>query len=171
MYKIGDTVVYRRNVCKVVDLIKSDTMHEDCYVLRPCMMENGSMQMQVPVSNKAGHLRDLITKEELQALIERMQDMDTLENKSANMRSQYAAIMKGDSVEDLITIIKTGYFRNALREKNHKKTASIDEEYLNKAETYLYNELSFVLHMPPEECRTYFNMAVAKQAKSHKKKR
>lgn len=170
MYKIGDTVIYRRDVCKVIDLIKSTVTNEECYVLKPCIVESGSMQMQVPVSNKAGHLRSLITKEELQALIERVQDMDTLENKSANMRSQYAAIMKGDSIEDLITIIKTGYLRNAIREKNHKKNASIDEEYLSKAEAYLYNELSFVLHMSPDECRKYFNAAVAKQAKFNKKK-
>lgn len=171
MYKIGDRVVYRRNVCRVVDRVKSEITNEDCYVLRPCIMEDGGMQMQVPVSNKAGHLRDLITKKELQALIERVQDMDMLENKTANMRAQYAAIMKGDSVEDLITIIKTSYFRNALRKKNHKKTADIDEEYLSKAENYLYNELSFVLNMSPQDCRIYFNEAVAKQAKSHKKKR
>ncbi len=162
MYKVGDTVVYRRNVCKVIGMAKHPLTGEDCYVLEPMVQANGSMTMTVPVSNKGGHLRNLITKKQLQELIEKVPDVDTLESKPANMRSQYAAVMKGDSLEDLITVIKTTYMRNAMREQNHKKTASIDEEYLGKAETYLYNELSYVLNMSPEDCKAYFNSEVEK---------
>ena len=69
MYKINDVVVYKRDVCRVVGREKSGFTGEKCYILVPYHNTDGSTRMQVPVSNKAGHLRDLITKEQLLELI------------------------------------------------------------------------------------------------------
>jgi RNA polymerase-interacting CarD/CdnL/TRCF family regulator len=169
MYKVGDVVVYRRDVCRVTGFAKSSFNGEKCYVLVPYYEEGGRVEMTVPVANKGGHLRDLITPEQLQELIEKVPDVDTLENKPANMRSQYATVMKGDSLENLIMVIKTTYLRSAARQRNHKKSASIDEEYLNKAEKYLYNELAVVLGKSPKDCKAYFNAEVAKAARKEAK--
>ena len=70
MYKVDDVVVFRRNVCRVVGREISDMTGEDCYVLEPYHRVEGSMVMKVPVSNKAGHLRDVMSKNEIDALIE-----------------------------------------------------------------------------------------------------
>ncbi len=64
MYKVDDVVVFRRNVCRVVGREISDMTGEDCYVLEPYHRVEGSMVMKVPVSNKAGHLRDVMSKDE-----------------------------------------------------------------------------------------------------------
>ena len=162
MYNINDVVVYRRDVCQVADLRKSDTTGELCYVLVPYGSTDGSMTMQVPVSNKGGHLRDLISREQIDELIVNTPDIETLESKPANMKSQYAALMKGDSLEDLVCIIKTSYLRNDERMKNHKKLASIDAEYLEKAEKLLFSELSIALGMPYEESKAFFEKEVAR---------
>jgi len=162
MYKINDIVVYRRDVCKIIAKEKSDFTGEMCYILVPYMEENSSTRIQVPVSNKAGHLRSLITKEDIQQLIKDAPDMPLLVNKPANMKSQYTSILKEDNVADLIRIIKTSYLRNRTRMEQHKKLASVDEEYLRKAETYLYNEIAAVMDMTYEEAKEYFESEVEK---------
>ena len=171
MYKINDVVVYRRDVCRIADIKVSERTGEECYVLVPYGHTDDSVTMQVPVSNKAGHLRDLITEEKIDELIRSTPDIETLESKPANMKSQYAALMKGDSLEDLIRIIKTSYLRNDERQKNHKKLASIDAEYLEKAEKLLFTELSVALSMSYEECKAYFEKEVAEVVKKKKESR
>ncbi len=164
MYKINDVVVYRRDVCKVVGKHRSDFTGEMCYDLVPYSKQDGSVKMQVPVANKAGNLRDLITADEIVDLIRSAPDIQTLENKPANMKSQYAALLKGNNIEDLICIIKTSYGRNKARMEQHKKLASIDDEYLQKAEKYLYDEISVALGMTYAEAKAHFEAEVAKIA-------
>jgi len=135
-----------------------------CYDLVPYLKQDGSVKMQVPVSNKAGNLRDLITEDEIRELIISAPDIQTLENKPANMKSQYAALLKGNDIQDLICIIKTSYGRNKARMEQHKKLASIDDEYLQKAENYLYQEISVALGKTYEEAKAYFEDEVAKLA-------
>jgi RNA polymerase-interacting CarD/CdnL/TRCF family regulator len=156
MYKINDVVMYKRDVCRVVGKEKSGFTGEKCYILVPYNSTDGSTRMQVPVSNKAGHLRDLITKEEIIELINETPDIEMLENKSANMKSQYANLLKTDKISDLVCIIKTSYERNRLRMEQHKKAASVDDEYLQKAEKYLYEELAVSLGMSFEDAKSYF---------------
>ena len=162
MYRINDIVVYRRDVCKIIGKKRSDFTGEQCYILVPYGKQDGSVKMQVPVSNKGGHLRDLITREEIDDLIRKAPEIETLANKTANMKSQYAALLKGDDICDLICIIKTSYGRNRARLEQHKKLASIDDEYLQKAEGYLYDELSVALGMTYEESKEYFEKEVEK---------
>lgn len=164
MYKVNDIVVYRRDVCKIVGKHRSDFTGEMCYDLVPYLKQDGSVKMQVPVSNKAGNLRDLITEDEIRELIISAPDIRTLENKPANMKSQYAALLKGNNIQDLICIIKTSYGRNKARMEQHKKLASIDDEYLQKAENYLYQEISVALGKTYEEAKAYFEDEVAKLA-------
>lgn len=164
MYKVNDIVVYRRDVCKIVGKHRSDFTGEMCYDLVPYLKQDGSVKMQVPVSNKAGNLRDLITEDEIRELIISAPDIRTLENKPANMKSQYAALLKGNDIQDLICIIKTSYGRNKARMEQHKKLASIDDEYLQKAENYLYQEISVALGKTYEEAKAYFEDEVAKLA-------
>ena len=82
------------------------------------------------------------------------------------MKSQYANLLKSDSLQDLICIIKTSYLRNKARADQHKKLASIDDEYLHKAEKYLYDELSVALDMTYDQSKAYFNKEVEKASRS-----
>lgn len=165
MYKINDIVMYKREVCRIVGKERSTFSGEKCYILVPYNSSDGSTRMQVPISNKAGHIRNLITKDEIDELIQETPSIETLENKSANMKSQYANLLKTDSLTDLVCIIKTSYLRNKARVEAHKKAASVDDEYLQKAEEYLFNELSVVLGMSYDEAKNYFNDEVNKVMK------
>lgn len=162
MYKVNDIVVYRRDVCKIIGKHRSDFTGEQCYILVPYEKQDGSVKMQVPVSNKGGHLRNLITREEIDRLIAEAPDIQQLENKPANMKSQYASLLKTDNLTDLICIIKTSYNRNRLRREQNKKMASVDDEYLQKAEKYLYAEIAVALGLSYEESKEFFENEVKK---------
>lgn len=164
MYKANDVVIYRRDVCKVIGRKRSDFTGEPCYVLVPYGKADGTVRMQVPVANKAGNLRSLISVAELEDIMRRVPDIELLDNKPANMKSQYAALLKGNDVVDLIRIIKTSYARNKERLEQHKKLATVDDEYLQKAEKYLFDELSVVLGISYEEAREYFLQGVSRAA-------
>ena len=156
MYKINDIVVYKRDVCRVKETVVSERTGEHCYILVPFNDESGMTKMIVPVANAGGHLRDLLTEEELEDLLSRAPAIETLADKQANMKSQYVALLRSDSLEDLICIIKTSYLRNKTRLDNHKKLAAIDGEYLQKAENYLFKEMSVAMGKSIDECRAYF---------------
>jgi CarD family transcriptional regulator len=162
VYQIDDVVVYRRNVCKVVGKDKSDLTGEQCYVLVPYCSGDCGVRMMVPVANRAGNLRDVATKDEIKSLIKSIPNLQLLENKPANMKSQYVALLKGNDLVDLARIIKTSYYRNKERIENHKKLASIDGEYLEKAENFMFNEFSVALDMPYEKCKEFFIGAIRK---------
>ncbi len=162
MYKVNDIVVYRRDVCKIIGKHRSDFTGEQCYILVPYEKQDGSVKMQVPVSNRGGHLRNLITRDEIDSLIAEAPDIQQLENKPANMKSQYASLLKTDSLTDLICIIKTSYNRNRLRREQNKKMASVDDEYLQKAERYLYAEIAVALGLSYDESKEFFENEVKK---------
>ena len=163
MYQVDDIVVYRRDVCKVVGTQKNEMTQQMFYILVPYEKQDGSVRIQVPV-NGTGLLRNVVTKEEVRQLIERTPYIETLESKPANMKSQYAAVLKGDSLTDLVCIIKTSFLRNKERLEQHKKLASIDDEYMQKAEHLLFSELSIALGMSYEEAKQYFDREVSKAA-------
>ena len=165
MYKINDVVVYKRVVCVVVGKQKSDFTGEMCYILKPYFDQGAEVQMRVPVSNKAGNLRDLLTKKEIDKLIKETVDIASLPNKQANMKSQYATLLKGNDVADLITVMKTSYGRNKARQDQNKKAASVDDEYLQKAEKYLFEEIAVALDRSVDDARAYFEKAIAKASK------
>ncbi len=156
MYNINDLVVYRRNVCKVIGKKRSDFTGELCYVLEPYENIDYSCIVQVPVSNKGGHLRAVVTKDEVEQLCKRSVDIEPLESKPANMKSKYLDKLKGDDLEDLVCIIKTTSQRNQERLENHKKLAAVDGEFLKKAENYLYSELSVALELSKEKTKEFF---------------
>lgn len=160
MYADNSIVVFKHEVCKIIGKKKSDFTGEMCYILEPYYTQSATVKMQVPISNKAGHLRPILTKDEVEDLLHQSKQLDTLVSKQANMKSSYSALMKTNDVKDLLIIIKTSYLRNKERQENNKKLAAIDHEYLEKAEHYFYNEISLVLDMSYEQTKTYFEKAM-----------
>lgn len=156
MYKKDDVVIFRRDVCRVVGKEVSDMTGEECYILEPYHKVEGSVIMKVPVSNKAGNLRDVMTKDDVDSLIKEFPLIKALADKPANMKSQYVALLKSNKLEDLLCIMKTSFARNKTRIENKKKAAAIDGEYLMKAEKYLFDEMSVALGLSYDESKNYF---------------
>ena len=151
MYKIGDYVVYKKDVCKVGDIInKSDVLY---YKLVPVC--DSSLRIDIPVDN-TNLLRDLIDKKTIDDLIKELSNIKVLKTTNNMLENNYKELLREGSFVSLMTIIKTAYLRNQEREKNNKKKSDRDNYYLDLAEKYLYTEFSVVLGMSFDDTRDYF---------------
>lgn len=152
MYKINDYLVYKKDVCRVKDIKKINDLYY--YVLVP--VNDESLKIEVPASNKMGFIRDIISKKETEELIEKIPKIEILKNiDDKYIDKTYKDLLYNGNLEDLIRIIKTTYIRNDNRIKNNKKVSDKDLNYFEKAEEYLYNELSISLGLRFDETKEY----------------
>ena len=158
MFEKGSNVMYKQDVCKIKDIRKNSFTNLDCYILEPLF--DASLTISVPVDNKNGYLRNLLTKKEVEELIKEIPDISIISTDIRNMENEYRNLIHTGKHSDLIRIIKTTYLRNKQRQDNKRNIGEKDKEYFNKAEKYLYNELSVVLNMPYDETKEYITQKV-----------
>ena len=161
MYKENDYLVYKKDVCKVREVRKNRMNGKDYYILVPITDE--SLIIEAPADNRMGFIRDVISKEEAEKLIKKIPKIETLENLDDKyIEKTYKELLYNGDLEDLIKIIKTTYIRNDNRIKSNKKISDKDKTYFEKAEEYLYNELSISLNMSFGETKEYIINEVTK---------
>ena len=161
MYKKGDYVVYRRDVCIIRDIKESKLKNTTYYVMNP--IDDSSLIIDIPIENKMGFLRDVISTDKAKKLIERIPKINPIENiNEKNLDAKYKEMLYTGNYEDLIKIIKTTFLRNESRVNNKKKISEKDNTYFKLAEKYLYNELSVSLNMSVEEVKDYIFRVVNK---------
>ncbi len=164
MYKINDYVIYKRDVCKIKDIKNNKINGQDYYILMP--IDDESLIIDVPIDNRMGYLKNIMSKEEAENLINNIDDIELIENQNDRyIEKTYKDLLYNGTHEDLIKIIKTTYLRNIDRIKNNKKISDKDNEYFNKAEKYLYNELSIVYNMNYDETKNYIIHRMEKNKK------
>lgn len=154
MFKENDYVIYKKDVCKI-KTIKHNAMNgNDYYVLLP--IDDESLVIDVPTDNRMGYLRNIITKEEAENIINQISKIEILDNiNEKNIENTYKELLYNGNHEDLIKIIKTSYLRNQSRINNKKKISDKDTKYFELAEKYLYNELAVALNKTVDETKEY----------------
>ncbi|MCI8444864.1 MAG: hypothetical protein HFG15_00350 [Bacilli bacterium] len=153
MYKIGEHLVYCRDVCIVKEIKRNHYQGHDYYVLMP--IEDSSLKIEVPIENRCGNLRDLITKDELEDIIKQIPSIPILDCHDKLLENEYKKLLSSKNHVDLIKIIKTAYLRNQYRLDQNKKLGETDNNYLEKAERYLFQEFGVVLGLDYEETKQY----------------
>lgn len=119
MYKKDDYVIYKHDICKIKDIKENKITGKTYYVMTP--IDDDSLIIDTPIENKIGFLRDIISKENAEILINKIsQPIDNTNNK--NIESQYRELLNTGTHENLIKIIKTTYLRNENRINNKKKS-------------------------------------------------
>lgn len=151
MFKVNDYVIYKRDLCKIKEI--TDNKGVLFYKLAP--LDDESLIIRIPVDNKQNNLRYPISKEESEELIKKIPLIKEIDTKDKVLDNIYKELMKTNKHEDLIRIIKTTYLRNQKRLEEGKKILDKDSNYFEKAEKYLYNELSISLGMNYDECKQY----------------
>lgn len=159
LYKVGDYIVYKRDVCKVKEIKEKYYNNTDYYVLNP--ISDDSLRINVPVDNDK-LLRSLITEEEVKLIIKNIPNIDIIDEDDKMLETIYKDLLKSENHEDLIKIIKTTYLRNKDRVDNNKKISEKDNTYFNLAERYLYTEFSVVLNKSFDDTRDYVISEVEK---------
>ena len=155
MFKIGDYVIYRRDLCIIKDII-------DNKYYKLIIVDDDSLTINVPLDNKFGFLRYPITLEEANKLIKNIKNINPIKTNDLLLENAYKELMRTNKHEDLIKIIKTTYLRNKERIDNGKKIGDKDQTFFKQAEKYLYNELAHVLNMSYQECKEYIIECVTK---------
>ena len=159
MFKIGDYVAhYKEGVCEVTSIGKLDISCSDkkkeYYTLKPLYDAGGTLYM--PVENEKRQIREVITSEEAQALIEDMLNIETIGVTDEKRREiSYKEALLRNQCRDWVAIIKTSYTRKMKRIASGKKVINVDDKYLNIAEKFLYGELAVALDMPKDEVKGY----------------
>lgn len=149
MFKVNEYVVYKRDVCKIID--KKVYNDKEYYVLRP--IDDDSLKIQVPTSNDG--IRRVISKQEMDAVIKKIPKVEPLDIDDKLLDIEYKNLLYSDNLLDLVKIIKTTYERNQFRINNKRKTRDKDVYYFEKAEQYFYNELSVVLNKSFTDTKNY----------------
>jgi CarD family transcriptional regulator len=153
MYKQNDYVIYKRSVCKINKITKNNFSNKDYYSLVP--LDDPTLTINIPVDKENTLLRKVMTKEEAENLISYIPNIEIIKTDDRTLETEYKKLMSSGKMEDLISIIKTTYLRNDARKNAGKKTTDRDNNYFNKAEKYLYNELAISLNMTYDEVKEY----------------
>lgn len=153
MFKVGDFVIYKNDVCKVKEILNNHYAGKDYYRLNP--IDDDTLTIDVPTENKMGYLKEVMSKKEAEQLILKMPKISPIDCNDRLIENEYKKLMYSGKKEDLIRIIKTTYLRNTERVKAGKKIGEKDDTYFQKAEKIIYNELSISLGMSYEETKQY----------------
>lgn len=151
MFKINDYVVYKRNVCKIENIIKNKFNNKDYYLLIP--IDDASLKIEIPTDSDK--IRSIINYDEFIRLMDSIPMINVIDADDKVIELEYKRLMGSDNLEDLIKIIKTTYQKNKQREDTNRKVRDKDVYYFNKAEKCLYNEFSLVLNKNFNETKDY----------------
>ena len=149
MYRIGDYLVYKKDVCKVREILEKET--GNYYLLVP--VNDPSLKIQASVDSDG--IRELITRKELDKLLNNISNIEIIDCDEKMIEYEYKQLLCSGTKEDLIKLIKTTYLRNKYRLENKKRKNLKDSEYMEKAEKLLYTEISVVLNLSIEETQAF----------------
>lgn len=152
MYNSGDVVVYGRDVYRIKDVKDNYLFDKTYYIMNP--IDDDSLVTSVSVDTTS-YLRDVITKEETEDLIAKIPSIEIVQASDRDIEYEYKQLLRENTLEALITIIKTTYMRNMMRQNQNKRISEKDEQYFNQAERQLYNELSISLHLTVDDTKRY----------------
>ncbi len=152
MFKIGDKVVYKRNVCIINDIKENKFTKKECYELIP--VDDDSLKITIPVDT--ADIRNIISKEEVENIIKSIKNIRTIDDvNEKNIEIEYKKCLDNLTHENLIKVIKTTYLRNKERMDSKKKISDKDDMYFKMAEKLLYTEFSVALNMSYEDTKDY----------------
>lgn len=152
MYKIGEYVVYKKDVCKIKEIKKNYIDNKDYYVLN--LIIDDSLKIKIP-TDAIDDLRYVISKKEALELINEIPNIEPININDKMVENIYRNLLLSGNLKDLIKIIKTAYLRNEERLQNKRKIGEIDDSYFKKAEKLLYTELSISLDMNYDKTKDF----------------
>ena len=168
MFEIGELIIYGGNgVCRVEKIGPIDTgmgtKGRMYYTLNP--LKNKDSRIFTPVDNEKVIMRPTMTKEDALALIDQIQDVETLWIGDERRReTEYKEAVRKCDCREYVKIIKTIYLRKEARLADGKKVTAVDERYYAIAEENLYGELAVALGMDKAETKTFVEKRVKELA-------
>lgn len=160
MYQKGDLIVYGSSgVCRVEELgplkgaggVKEK---REYYTLSPVF---GSGVIYIPADTGV-FMRPVLSKDQVDALIDRIPDLDDRECDISNLRAlseQYHAAFESHQCEDLLLLIKALYQKGENAICQGRRVGLTEVNYRKRAEELVHGEFSVALGIPLEEVSSY----------------
>ena len=159
MFKINDVVVYgSQGVCEIVGINEErvDGAIRNYFVLKP-KNDKGST-FYVPTWNEKalGKMRKVMTKEDVDALIDSMprRNPTWIENENERKDAYRKILASGDQAA-IISMVQALFLHKKQREAQGKRLHMSDEYFMKDAEQILYNEWQYVLNVDKDGLMAY----------------
>ena len=155
MFQIGDLLFYGTNgVCRVSEICSSpfdSTDTRSFYKLTP-ISEHSTLVIYTPIDNDRVVMRPLISKEEAEALIARLGEIEKVAVAVEKYRKDaYREAIREGAPEGFVKILKTVRARREVFRKTRRRVPDLDNDFEFTAKNCLYGELCTVLGIPREE--------------------
>ena len=162
MYQIGDKVVYGiHGVCMIVDQEERivDRKRVIYLALEP-VGQSGSRYL-VPTHNAVamGKIRNMLSREELEALMDSEEVLADVWIKDENQRKQlYRELISSGDRARLTQMVRTLYCHRKAQLAAGKKCHLCDENFLRDAEKLLASEIALVMELSQEDAKNYLRL-------------
>lgn len=158
MFKVNDYIMYGvTGVCKVVDIKEEKLMNnakKNYYVLSPVYTKD--TVIKIPVDNTRISMRKVISREDADSLIDKMNDRETVWIEDEKERNeQYKIMLKSGECEELITLVKSIYDNKKYKKTMGERSRKSDEEIMKTAEKLLHQEFSVALNIEVDDVKQY----------------
>ena len=159
MFSVNEKIHYGGSgVCIIQEIatMRFGRTRERYYVLKP-VYQNSSL-IYVPVENEAlvSKMRPVLTRQEVDALIEEMPSVETAwEDDSQQRKLSFDALLRSNRCRDLVVLIKTLQEHKVVRAKLGKSLHVSDETYLREAQRLLFDEFAGPLGLMPAQVNGY----------------
>lgn len=161
MRQIGEIVLYGTDgVCRIQDITVKKFGKETANYYVLCSLYRGNSMIYVPVGNEKleSKMRDILSKEEIDAIIVSMHEETDIWIENEPLRKiKYKEIITGGDRKSLLCLIKTLYEHRINQEKSGKKMHMTDERFMKDAEKILYDEIAHVMGIEHREVVGYIS--------------
>lgn len=164
MFKINYYVVYgSTGVCEVKDIkSEKDNNNEEVeyYILNP--VYDRRMTIKTPVLNRKVYMRDIMTREDVSLLIDKIADNEVISIENARERTEtFKNIIRNGESDDLIKVINTIKIDKEEKLSMGKKLNKTEEDIMLAAKKKLYEEFAIVLDIPVENVSLYIKEKIS----------
>lgn len=164
MFKINYYVVYgSTGVCEIKDIkSEKDNNNEEIeyYILNP--VYDRRMTIKTPVLNRKVSMRDIMTKEDVSLLINKIADNEVISIENTRERTEaFKSIIRNGESDDLIKVINTIKIDKEEKLNIGKKLNKTEEDIMLAAKKKLYEEFAVVLDIPIEDVSLYIKEKIS----------
>ena len=163
MYKINDNIVYPSvGVCKIIDIKRENFSGEEkeYYILKP-LYAKGETTLFLLTQGARVKTRNLLTKKEADALINKMPTIKPLEIENNRHRvNAFNQILKSCDNEKIISLIALLYNEKLEKSETGKGLRATDERIFNDAQKLINQELACSLGITVDEVLEYISKKI-----------
>ena len=157
MFHVNDYVMYgTKGACQIIDIGRIDfgKKNTDYYFLKPIADQSGTLYVEVG-SDKV-RMRNVVSKEEANQIIERMEDAKGIWIEEEKSREKtYREAIESGNCDELVGLLKGLLERKEARIQEGKKVTDVDGRAFAKAEGLLHGELAVALEISIEDVEDY----------------